>query len=173
MRRWLKKAIWIVVWVVNLVIAYLILTAFLPRWWALRVGGLTNRSIEHGILWGLMVGVVCTVAPLSLFWFAWRLRKHRRVRWLRFPALVLGLAAAAPNLMTLSVVFGRGNAAHAGQRIMDLESTGFRGATLTGALLGALLFTSVVVLSVMYRTRGRRMRQVQTKHLQGASTSDK
>jgi hypothetical protein len=81
------------------------------------------------------------------------------------PALVLGLAAAAPNLLTLSVVFGRGNAAHAGQRIIDVESTGFRGATCAGALVGALLFTSVVVLSVVYRTRGRKLKQVQTEHL--------
>jgi predicted permease len=131
----------------------------------LRVGGLTAGSMGHGIIWGLVFGVLCTFVPLLLFWFAWRLRKRRRVRWFRFTLLVLGLAAAMPNLLTLTVVFGGGNAAHAGQRIMDVDAAGFRGATLVGAVVGALLFTAVVVLNVVYRRRGREMRDMQTDHL--------
>ena len=162
---WLKKATWIDLLAVVLVIAYFILAAFLPRWWALRVGGLTAGSMGHGIMWGLVFGVLCTFVPLLLFWFAWRLRKRRRVRWLRFILLVLGLAAATPDLLTLTVVFGRGNAAHAGQRIMDVDATGFRGATLVGAVVGALLFTAVVVLNVVYRRRGREVKDMRTEHL--------
>lgn len=165
MPPWLKKAIWIGVLGVVLIIAYFILAAFLPRWWALRVGGLTAGNLGHGIMWGLVFGVLCTFVPLLLFWLAWRLRKRRRVRWLRFTLLVLGLAAAMPNLLTLTVVFGGGNAAHAGQRIMDVDATGFRGATLVGAVVGALLFTAVVVLNVVYRRRGREMKDMRTEHL--------
>jgi hypothetical protein len=165
MRPWLKKAIWIGVSAVLLVIAYFILAAFLPRWWALHLGELTAGNIGHGIMWGLMFGVLCTFMPLLLFWFAWRLRKHRRVRWLRFIPLVLGLAAAIPNLLTLTVVLGRSSAAHAGQRIMDVDATGFRGATLIGAVAGGLLFTAVVVLHLLYRRRGREVKGMGTEHL--------
>jgi len=62
-------------------------------------------------------------------------------------------------------VFGRGNAAHAGQRIMDVDATGFRGATLVGAVVGALLFTALVVMNVVYRRRRREVKHMRTEHL--------
>ena len=42
---------------------------------------------------------------------------------------------ALPNLFTLGIVLGRNSAAHAGDRTLDVEAPGFRGASLTGALL--------------------------------------
>jgi hypothetical protein len=44
---------------------------------------------------------------------------------------------AAPNLLTLGIVLGNGNGAHAGDRILDVEAPAFRGATLAGALIAA------------------------------------
>ena len=48
---------------------------------------------------------------------------------------------ASPNLLTLGIVLGRGNAAHAGDRTLDVEAPGFRGAVLVGAMVavGALI----------------------------------
>ena len=46
--------------------------------------------------------------------------------------------------MTLSVVFGGNSAAHAGERIMDVEAPGFRGASLVGAIIVIPVFIGVV-----------------------------
>ena len=55
MPPWAKKAIGIAVMAVVLVIAYFILAAFLPRWWAQRIASLANGSFSAGIAWGLAV----------------------------------------------------------------------------------------------------------------------
>ena len=70
---------------------------------------------------------------------------------------LLALLFALPNLMTLSVVFGGSSAAHAGERIMDVKAPGFRGASLVGAIIAALVFVGVVVLTIQYRRRGRQL----------------
>ena len=50
--------------------------------------------------------------------------------------------------MTLSIVLGRGNAAHAGDRILDVEAPAFRGGTLAGAVVAGLLVVFVGYLLV-------------------------
>ena len=165
MQPWLKKTIWIAVLVVVLVITYFVLSAFLPRWWAQRMGGLASASMGRGVLWGLLFGTLCTFTPLVMFWFAWRMRRRRKVRWLAITVAVLGLVAAIPNLLTLTVVLGGGSGAHAGERIMDVDAPGFRGASLVGAIAGAVLFAVVVALNVMYRRRGREVDELRTERL--------
>lgn len=150
---------------VALVVAYFISAAFLPRWWALRVGELANGSMGQGIMWGQVLGALCTFVPLLLFWFAWRLRKRRRLRWLLFALLVLGVVAAVPNLLTLAVVVGGGDSSHAGQRIMDVDAPGFRGASLVGAVGGAIVFAVVVALNVVYRRRSRQVKAIKAEQL--------
>jgi hypothetical protein len=59
---------------------------------------------------------------------------------------------AAPNLLTLSVVLGAGNAAHAGERTFDVEAPGFRGSSLVGAVAAVL---AVVMLALLLRSRRR------------------
>ena len=63
-------------------------------------------------------------------------------------AVALAVILALPNLMTLGIVLGRGNAAHAGDRILDVEAPAFRGGTLAGALLAGLLVGFVAYLLV-------------------------
>jgi hypothetical protein len=46
---------------------------------------------------------------------------------------------AAPNVLTLGIVVGAGSGAHAGDRTLDVEAPGFRGASLIGALAAAAL----------------------------------
>ncbi|RZL83771.1 MAG: hypothetical protein EOP32_06340 [Rhodococcus sp. (in: high G+C Gram-positive bacteria)] len=151
---WAKKAIGIAVLLVVLVLAYFILAAYLPRAWAQNVGGLADGSFAGGILWGLLFGTVCTLLPLLLFRWAWRLFRRRRFKPMQIVLLIVGVLVVLPNLLTLSVVLGGNSAAHAGERIMDVDAPGFRGGSLAGAIIGVVLFLGVAGVSFTYRKRG-------------------
>ncbi|WP_027503375.1 hypothetical protein [Rhodococcus sp. UNC363MFTsu5.1] len=154
MPGWARKVVAGLILAVVLVITYFILAAFLPRWWAQQAGALSSGSFTRGIAWGLMYGVLCTVVPLLLFYLAWRVRGRKHGRVVQVVAVILGIVAALPNLLTLTVVFGGNTAAHAGERILDVDAPGFRGASLVGAIIGALAFAVFVARSVSYRRRG-------------------
>ncbi len=129
----------------------LIAVSTIPRWWAQQIGEQVDGSIVTGTFVGLFYGFVFTLAPLLVLAAVFRWRRTWR-------ALVIALAVAAvlalPNLMTLGIVLGRGNAAHAGDRILDVEAPAFRGGTLAGALLAAGLVGLVAYL-VVSRRRAR------------------
>ena len=110
--------------------------AFLPRWWSHWVGSRVDESITKGILLGLLFGFVFTFVPLLVAWLG-----IGRVRSLRGRVVVALLAAvlAAPNLLTLGIVVGAGSGAHAGDRTLDVEAPGFRGASLVAALVAFAL----------------------------------
>jgi MFS family permease len=126
--------------------------AFLPRWWAQRVGDQVQGSIVTGILVGLFYGFVFTLLPLALVWFAFEVFDSWRTRGI---ALALAVLLAAPNLLTLGIVLGRGNGPHAGDRVLDVEAPAFRGACLVGALL-AVLALAVAWYLLASRRRARR-----------------
>lgn len=151
---WVKRVIWVAALLAVLVIAYFILAAFLPRWWAQQAGEMASGSIGKGVAWGLLFGILCTLVPLLLCRAAWSLRRRSRMRFLLIALLLLGIALAIPNLLTLSVALGSNNAAHAGERILDVDAPGFRGASLVGAIIGALAFLGVLGLGYTYRKRG-------------------
>lgn len=157
MPSWAKKTVWGLALVVLLVLAYFVLAAFLPRWWAQQVGSLAAASMTRGVLWGVTFGVLCTLVPLSLFVAAWRSRKWRYAKVTVIAAVVAAVLVAVPNLLTLSVVAGTGNAAHAGERILDVDAPGFRGATLLGVVVGALIFAALSWLAFRYRRRGTQL----------------
>ena len=50
--------------------------------------------------------------------------------------------------MTLSIVVGTGNAAHAGDRVLDVEAPAFRGGSLAGAILAGLLLAGIAYLLI-------------------------
>ncbi|MFD4367209.1 hypothetical protein [Rhodococcus sp. NPDC058521] len=153
MPAWAKKAIGITVLVIELVIAYFILAAYLPRAWAQNVGSLAGGSVAKGVLWGLVFGVLCSFVPLLLFQGAWMTIPRRRFKPVQIGLVALGVIVMIPNLLTSSVVMGDNNAAHAGERILDVYAPGFRGATLVGVILGVLLFLAVAAITVTYRRR--------------------
>jgi hypothetical protein len=122
--------------------------AFVPRWWAHRIGGQANESFAGGIMLGLFYGFVFTALPILLI--VWGIRRRRSARaWL----FIVGGAVllALPNLFTLGIVFGRNSAAHAGDRTLDVEAPGFRGASLGGALVAL-----AAVGFLVYLLRSRR-----------------
>lgn len=159
---WLRTGLIWLAGLVLLVIAYFILAAFLPRWWANRVGSNVNGSFTHGTLSGLLFGAGGTALTLVLLGLA-ALALHGRRNVLAGVLAVLGVVASLPNLLTLSVVVGTSNAAHAGERIFDVEAPAFRGATLIGVIVGALIAALVGFLIYRYRSRGRRLAEAQAQ----------
>jgi len=147
-----RLAIGGIVLVVAVILAF-ILSAFLPRWWAVRIGNQVDQSTFNGVALGLFYGIVFTFLPLLVLWLGFRRRRHWKV-WAGF--LVGAAVLAFPNLMTLSIVVGNGNAAHAGERILDTEASYFRASTAIGAVIAVLLLLFVVWLVIRRRSLDRR-----------------
>ncbi|MGX6510819.1 hypothetical protein [Rhodococcus sp. SJ-2] len=173
MKPWLKKTIAVVVTLLVLVVTYFVLAAFLPRWWAQRVAGLAEGGFSRGIMWGLLFGILCTAIPLVLLVWVWQVRGWKYGRGVQIALTVLALVVAIPNLMTLSVVLGGGNAAHAGERIMDVDAPGFRGASLVGAVIGVLVFVFLVIAVARYRKRGKDLRAARADLERKAADAEK
>jgi hypothetical protein len=133
---WGRRLLWAGGLLVVLVLAVLIGSATVPRWWAHRIGDQVDGSITQGTLLGLFYGFVFTLVPIAIVVLILRWRRTWKTI---VAALVIGIVFALPNLMTLSIVLGRGNAAHAGDRTLDVDAPAFRGASLAGALLACAL----------------------------------
>jgi hypothetical protein len=155
--RLVRRAVWGAVAVAALIGLYFILAAFIPRWWAQRVGDQVNGSMAAGIALGLFYGFAFTFLPAVLLLLALRRDRSWRARaWLGAGAIVL----AVPNLMTLGIVAGSGSASHAGERILDVEGPGFRAATLAGAIVAV-----AAALGVRYLTDSRRRERARANRL--------
>ncbi|MFF0490837.1 permease [Nocardia sp. NPDC003482] len=153
---WRNRIIGLGLVIVVLVIAYLVLSAFIPRWWAQRVSDMSGHgSFAKGIWSGLVLGFAGTLIPLLLLLAAALMWRRRGGRFVAGAAAVLAIVAALPNLMTLSIVAGGSNAAHAGERVLDVDAPGFRGATLVGAIVAAVLFVLLLFLLTRRRLRKR------------------
>jgi hypothetical protein len=149
--NWGRRAFWAGVVLVLVLLGGLIASATVPRWWAHRVGDQVDGSITQGTLVGLFYGFVFTFLPIVVLILI--LRWRTTWRWVVF-GLAVAVTLALPNLMTLGIVLGRGNAAHAGDRILDVEAPAFRGGTFAGALLACLLVGFVLYL-LLSRDRAR------------------
>ena len=148
---WGRRLLWAGGLFVGVVVATLVVSATVPRWWAQRIGDQVNGSITQGTTLGLVYGFVFTFLPI----LAIVLLLRWRTTWKTLVvALVLGIVFALPNLMTLSIVLGHGNAAHAGQRILDVEAPAFRGGSLAGAVV-ALLLVGFIAYLLWSRDRAR------------------
>ncbi|HEY5853021.1 MAG TPA: permease, partial [Aldersonia sp.] len=135
--NWVRRIVLVLCGIAAVIVTYLILASFVPRWWAQRAAALSDASFARGTAWGLFFGIVCTLVPLLLVLLAVLVFKREKLRgWLAGIAVVVALLVALPNLMTLSVVLGTNSAAHAGERVMDVEAPGFRAGSLWGAIIG-------------------------------------
>ena len=156
---WVKRIVLAIVLLAAAYIGFRVSAAFFPRWWAHRVGDQVNDSLTKGTLWGLFYGFVFTFVPVLLLF---QIRK-RFFNWTwRIVVVVIALLLAAPNWLTLSVVAGDSKAAHAGERIFDVEAPGFRAGTLAGVIGG-------VVLAIVLTAAGLQMkrRKHEVKRLRG------
>lgn len=164
--NWVRRIIFVLLGIVALIVTYFILASFVPRWWAQRAAALSDSSFARGSAWGLFFGIVCTLVPLLLVLLAVLIFQRRRSRmWIAGIALIAALLVALPNLMTLSVVLGSNSAAHAGERVMDVDAPGFRAATLWGAIIGALVFTLIGFWVFKYRRRGKQLAKARAEDL--------
>lgn len=165
-----------IVLVLGLILAWFIGAAVIPRWWAQRIGDRVDGSLTTGTILGLITGTVFTALPLLTLWAGVRFRDG----WRRFVGFALIAAAlASPNLFTLGIVLGNGNAAHAGERILDVDGPGFRGGSVAGAVLGALgvaVFLYLVVTRKWSRRKAGRfkdqLRERDARDKQAAQTDD-
>lgn len=145
---WVRRAVVSVAGAGAIVLAVLVGSAFIPRWWAQRIADQAQGNFTAGISLGLFYGFVFTLLPLLVLRFAFR--RRRELRTLGIWTLV-ALVLALPNLITLGIVLGTGDAAHAGERTLDVEAPGFRSSTLAGAVAALL-----GLLALEYLLGGRR-----------------
>lgn len=157
----LNRVILILVGLAVLVVLFLLAAAVVPRWWAQRVGTMIDGRLLVGSGIGLVFGMVFTATPLVFLGIATR---HLRSIGRALSALFVGLLLALPNLVTLAIVLGTGNAAHAGQRILDVDGPGYRGGTAIGAVIGAVLAFWIIYLMWSRRRRGRELDRLHAQH---------
>ena len=148
---WGRRFVWAVGLLAVLIVALLVASATVPRWWAHRIGDQVDGSITQGTLLGLFYGFVFTLVPIALVILILRWRRTSKTIAV---ALFIGIVFALPNLMTLSIVVGRGNAAHAGDRTLDVDAPAFRGGSLAGALLACAVLGLIAYL-IVSRNRAR------------------
>jgi hypothetical protein len=155
--RWVRRIVLVIVLIGVAYLVYLMSAAFFPRWWAQRVADQVGGDFTRGTTWGLFYGIVFTAIPLLILvqvrrgFFSWM--------WRGIVALV-AIALAAPNWLTLSVVAGNSNAAHAGERIMDVDAPGFRAATLIGVVIGAALVIGFTVVTMRLTSRRNEVKRL-------------
>lgn len=147
--HWKRRFVVGLIVVVAFAVAWFFGAQIIPRWWARRIGDLIGGRLTFGSFLGISMGVVFTMLPLLALRAGWRFRAGWK-RWIKF--VLFALVLAAPNLATAGIVYGNGSAAHAGERILDVDGPGFRGGTLVGAVLGAALTLGLVLL---FRSRRR------------------
>ena len=155
--QWVKRIVLAIVLLAAAYIGFRISAAFFPRWWAHRVGDQVNDSVTKGTLWGLFYGFVFAFIPVLLLFQV----RRRFFNWTwRIVVAVLALLLAAPNWLTLSVVAGNSKAAHAGERIFDVEAPGFRAGTLIGVIVGAALALIITVTSMRMKHRKNEVKRL-------------
>jgi hypothetical protein len=158
----ISRGILLLVLLVVLLVAVVIAAAFLPRWWAQRLGNQVDGSMSTGIALGLFYGFAFSVLPFAVL--RWTFRRRRRLKVIAW-GVVTAAVLAVPNLVTLAIVVGRGNAAHDGERILSVDAPGFRYATMAGFLV-ALGFWVAIEYLLGSRRRTRREAERLNKKLQ-------
>ena len=164
---WGRRLVWAGGLLVVFVLAVIVASATVPRWWAHRVGDQVDGSITQGTTLGLVYGFVFTLLPIVAIVLILRWRRTWKTI---LAAVLIAVVLALPNLMTLSIVVGRGNAAHAGDRTLDVDAPAFRGASLVGAIVAGLLLVLIGWLMVS-RDRAHSNAQRARKDLEDATAA--
>jgi hypothetical protein len=134
------------------ILVVVIAATALPRWWAQRIGDQVDGDLTSGLVIGFMYGFLATLLPLLVLGVVARYFRRSWAAWLVGGCLALFLAA--PNLLTLWIVLGVGDGAHAGDRTLDVNAPWFRGGMLFG-VIAALCLAAFVGYDVVSRRRAR------------------
>lgn len=158
--NWVLRIVLLLVAMAAAFIAFRVSAAFFPRWWAQRVADQVQGDFTSGTLWGLFYGFVFTFVPLLLLFQI----RRRFFNWTwRLIVSVFALLLAAPNWLTLSVVLGTSKAAHAGERIMDVDAPNFRAGTLVGVIIGAVAALALTATSLWMARRKNQVKRLKTE----------
>ncbi len=158
--NWALRIVLALLAVVAAFILFRVSAAFFPRWWAQRVADQVEGGFTAGTLWGLFYGFVFTFVPLLLL--AQIRRGFFNWTW-RGIVAVIAILLAAPNWLTLSVVLGTSKAAHAGERIMDVDAPNFRVATLIGVCIGAAAALALTATSLWLARRKHQVKRLRSE----------
>lgn len=159
---WWRYLVLSVVLVGAAVVAFVLMTSLLPRWWAGTLGRQAAGTISGGIGWGVFYGFVLTLVPLLVAGMAF-VRRWESVRT-RLIFIVAGVVLAIPNLTTLGIAVGTGDAAHAAERTLDVQAPGFRQATLIAAVAAALIAVTVWVIGAIRRRALAELKRLRVEH---------
>jgi uncharacterized membrane protein YjdF len=159
-KNWTLRVVLVLAVVVLVGVAYLFGTTVVPRWWAHRVGNRVDGSLTAGTFYGLFMGFVFTIVPLVI---ARQIFRRRLTNKVRVAVLVLAMVAAAPNLITLSIVLGTSDAAHAGERTLDVEGPGFRAGSAWGATFAVLLAVGLFAWTWKWRRDRRQLKALRSE----------
>lgn len=158
--NWVLRIVLVLVALAAVYIAFRVSAAFFPRWWAQRVADQVKGDFTDGTLWGLFYGFVFTFIPLLLLFQI----RRRFFNWTwRIIVTVIALLLAAPNWLTVSVVLGTSKAAHAGERIMDVDAPNFRAGSLTGAVIGAAAALALTAMSLWLARRKNQVKRLKNE----------
>lgn len=136
-------------------VAILVWTQFLPRWWAQTIARQTGGTVSGGVGWGLIHGFVFTLIPLVLLGFA--VLRQWKAPIVRFVLAGLAVVVALPNLITLSITLSPGRANEIARTTMDVNAPFFQGSVLVGAIIAGVIGAGLGVWSVI---QGRRNREL-------------
>lgn len=155
--KWGMRITIAIILVVVALVAYWLLSAFLPIWWANTISQQVGGNLGGGVLLGLVYGFVFTFIPLLVLWQT----RHKKVSWAWKGVLaVIAVILSSPNLLTLGIMVGNTESAHNAQRIFGTDATWFPQWSLIGAIIAGALFLVVMVWSLMWSKRGRDIRKL-------------
>ncbi|GAA3517092.1 hypothetical protein GCM10022234_10560 [Aeromicrobium panaciterrae] len=158
--NWVLRIVLVLVALVAAFIAFRVAAAFFPRWWAQRVADQVQGGFTAGTLWGLFYGFLFTFVPLLILFQI----RRRFFNWTwRLIVALFAIVLAAPNWLTLSVVLGTSKAAHAGERIMDVDAPNFRAGTLIGAVIGAAAALALTATSLWMTRRKNQVKRLKSE----------
>jgi len=143
---WLARTIFGAVAAVVLVIATLIASATLPVTWANtisnQVAGKAGASIPLGMFYGFMFSFI----PVIVGWQAHHKKLHK---WVRVGILVLAVALAIPNILTLIVLNANTNAAVRARLNWVVNAEWFGIWSVWFMVIGTVCAVVVIVMSRM------------------------
>lgn len=158
--NWVLRIVLVLVALAAAYIAFRVSAAFFPRWWAQRVADQVQGGFTAGTLWGLFYGFVFTFVPLLILFQI----RRRFFNWTwRIVVALFAIVLAAPNWLTLSVVLGTSNAAHAAERIMDVDAPNFRAGSLAGAIVGGVAAIALTSMSLWMARRKNQVKRLRTE----------